>query len=288
MTMKIAWITDSTAFIPEDLKNNPDVYVMPLGIIFGNSEVIDDNGVDLTTEMLYRRIREEKETPKTSQPPIGKYVELFEQLSVNYDCAIAIHVSDKLSGTLAGCIAATDLVSFKVEAVDSKSMSYAITTLIYKGIEMAEQGKDYKDIAEFLRQEASKSENYIVLGNLDQFYKGGRMSGTQYLLGSLLGIKPMLRIHSTSGEFELFEKVRSEKKAYLRMVDLFKQAYVKNNIQQLQIMHGNVRDKAEALKQEIKKQFPSLQIIVGEISSVIAVHAGEGTMAVIWHNEEQK
>ncbi|MCE5168372.1 DegV family protein [Paenibacillus profundus] len=284
MTKKIAWITDSTAYIPDDLKNNPDVYVIPLGIVFGNN--VFDDGIDLTTEELYRRIREEKDIPKTSQPPIGKFAELFEKLSIDYDCAIAIHVSDKLSGTLACCTSASDSVPLRVEVIDSKSMSYAITTLLYKGIELAEQGIDCKDIAVKLRQEADKSENYIVLGSLEQFYKGGRMTGTQYLLGSLLRIKPIIRINS-GGAFELFERVRSEKKAYLRMIELFKHAYHQNNIKQLQIMHGNVRNKAEAFKQDLLSQFPGLDIVIGEISSAIAVHAGEGTLAVIWHNEEK-
>ncbi|MCR8844998.1 DegV family protein [Paenibacillus sp. SC116] len=282
MTKKIAWITDSTAYMPDNLKHNEDVFVIPMGIVFGN-DVFDD-GIDLTTEELYRRIREEKEMPKTSQPPIGRYAALFEQLkTAGYDCAIAIHVSEKISGTLACCHSAADLASFDVEVVDSKAMSYVLTTLLYKGLELAEQGLSYQEIAAQLRQEANKAENYIVLGNLDQFYKGGRMTGTQYLVGSLLRIKPVLRIHE--GAFELFDKVRSEKKAYARLVELFQHAYERNHIQSIQIMHGNVIDKAESLKQQIQALFPQLEVVIGEISSAIAVHAGEGTVAVIWHNE---
>ncbi|TVX88114.1 DegV family protein [Paenibacillus agilis] len=282
MTKKIAWITDSTAYMPDSLKHNEDVFVIPMGIVFGN-DVFDD-GIDLTTEELYRRIREEKEMPKTSQPPIGRYAALFEQLkAAGYDCAIAIHVSEKISGTLACCHSAADLASFDVEVVDSKAMSYVLTTLLYKGLDLAEQGLSYREIAAQLREEANKAENYIVLGNLDQFYKGGRMTGTQYLVGSLLRIKPVLRIHD--GAFELFDKVRSEKKAYARLVELFQQAYERNRIQSIQIMHGNVIDKAESLKQQIQTLFPQLDVIIGEISSAIAVHAGEGTVAVIWHNE---
>lgn len=170
---KIAWITDSTAYIPDDLKRHPDVYVLPLGIMFG-SDVYED-GVDLTTEQLYRRIREEREIPKTSQPPVGKFVELFEKLRKDYDCAIAVHISDKLSGTLSCCQCASEHVPFPVETVDSKSMSYAMTTLLYKGMRLADEGLPYKEIAARLRLETVNSENYIVLGSLEQFYKGGRM-----------------------------------------------------------------------------------------------------------------
>lgn len=277
---KIAWITDSTAYVTEELKNNPDVYVMPLEIIFG-SEAFED-GIDLSTDELYSRIRKEKEIPKTSQPASGKFLTLFEKLKEQYEGAIAIHVSSKLSGTLSSCRTGAEMADFKLETVDSKSMSYAITTLLNKGIELANDGKELDAIAENLRKEADRSQNYILLGNLEQFYKGGRMSGTQFLLGSILKIKPVIRIHQ--GEFELYEKVRSEKKAFNRLVELFDEADQKNKVKEIQIMHGNVLDKAKEMEVLFKAAYPNLNVVIGEISSTIAVHAGEGTLAIIWHN----
>lgn len=282
-TKKIAWITDSTAFITEELRNHPDVYVIPLTITFGDDSFED--GIDLTTDQLYDRIRSSKEIPKTSQPSAGKFAELFERLKSTYDSAIAIHVSGKLSGTLNSCLAGADLAGFHVQAVDSKSMSYAITTLIYKGMEMFNRGEHADQIAEILREETANSENFILLGSLDQFYKGGRMSGTSYLLGSLLKIKPIIRIN-TSGEFELFEKVRSEKKAFKRMLELLEECYLQHSISKIQILHGNVDEKAKELAAEITSKFPHLKIFIGEISSTIAAHAGEGTIATIWHKNE--
>ncbi|MGO4889083.1 DegV family protein [Anaerobacillus sp. MEB173] len=279
---KIAWITDSTAFITEDLKNNPDVYVVPLGIVFGND--VYEDGVNLTTEVLYERIRSEKEVPKTSQPPVGKFAELYEQLKAEYECAIAIHISSQLSGTMDSSKSGSDIAGFDVEVIDSKIMSYGITTLLYKGMELAKKGQSQKEIASALRTEANKSENFILLGNLEQFYKGGRMSGTQYLLGNILQIKPIIRINQ-EGAFELFERVRSEKKAVKRLVELLKQSYDNHTIHEIQIMHGNVLDKARKLEEQIKEIYPELNIVIGEISSTIAAHAGEGTVAIIWHNE---
>lgn len=285
MTKKeIAWITDSTAYITEELRNNPDVYVIPLGIVFEDG--VFEDGIDLTTEELYQRINTEKEVPKTSQPSVGRFVELFEKLKQEYNHAIAVHISGKLSGTISSCKTAVDISNYHVEIVDSKCMSYAITTLIHKGMEFAKQGINFKDIAKKLRQETEKSENYILLGSLEQFYKGGRMSGTQYLLGSILNIKPIIQIN-TEGEFILFEKVRSEAKAIKRMLELLHESYENYKIHQIQIMHGNILNKAIELKNEIVKRFPNLDIFIGEISSTIAVHSGEGTLALIWHKEKK-
>ncbi|WP_436376333.1 DegV family protein [Cytobacillus sp. BC1816] len=280
---KIAWITDSTAYISKELLEHPDVYIVPLSITFGEESFED--GIDLNTDQLYSRIRTEKEVPKTSQPSAGRFAELFETLKIEYDAAVAVHVSSKLSGTMNSCLAGSELAGFRVSAVDSKCMSYAITSLIYKGLKLAENDVPAQKIAEILQSEADKSENYILLGSLEQFYKGGRMSGTQYLLGSILKIKPIIRINR-NGEFELFDKVRSDKKAIKRLIELLGDAYENHTIPQVQIMHGNVLGKAEELAEEIKSHFPRLDIIIGEISSTIAAHAGEGTIAIIWQNEK--
>ncbi|MGM0844741.1 MAG: DegV family protein [Bacillota bacterium] len=282
---KIAWIIDSTAYITEDLKNNQNVFVLPLSIIFG--EEAYEDGVDLTTEELYEKINQEKKIPKTSQPSVGKTTELLHSLKDDYDAAIAIHISGKLSGTLEATRSAAEIAQFPVEIIDSKSMSYAITSLLLSGIEQAEVGTDYAKIAENLREEADKHENLILLGSLEQFYKGGRMSGTQFLLGNLLKIKPIIRINS-SGEFMLSEKVRSEKKATKRILELFQESFNKFDVNEIQLMHGNVPERAAEIKEELMEKYPSLQIVVGEISSTIAVHAGEGTVALMWQNHPAK
>lgn len=284
MKKKIAWVTDSTAYVTDELKNHPDVYVVPLGIMFGDHAFED--GIDLSTDELYERIRTNKEVPKTSQPSPGRFAELFDKLKEEYEGAIAIHVSSKLSGTLSSCKTGAEMANFHVETVDSKSMSYAITYLIQLGIQMDEKGIELKQIAETLSNEAQLSDNYILLGNLEQFYKGGRMSGTSYLLGSILKIKPIIRINR-NGDFELFEKVRSEKKAVMRMLELLKESYDKYRITDIQIMHGNVLEKAEELAKEIRTVFPKLEIFIGEISSTIAAHAGEGTVAILWNNNSK-
>ncbi|RNA69843.1 DegV family protein [Alteribacter keqinensis] len=277
---KIAFVTDSTAYLTEELKNHPDVYSLPLSIIIDDVSYAD--GVDLTVDELYERIRKEKEVPKTSQPAIGMFAELYEKLKEDYDAAVSIHISDKLSGTMASAKQGSDLVeNFHVEVVDSKCMSYAITHLINESIRLSEEGKEAAEIAEHVRDQAGRTANYILLGSLDQFYKGGRMSGAQYLIGSVLKIKPVITI-TPEGEFNLFERVRSEKKAMNRLVELLYTYHQEHPVNKAQIMHGNVSEKASQLEAKLKEKMPNLDIMTGEISSTIAVHAGEGTLALLW------
>ncbi|MFC4022453.1 DegV family protein [Oceanobacillus longus] len=277
---KIAFVTDTTVYLTEELRSHPDVYVVPMVVIAEGKEYED--GADLSTDQLYDIIRENKEVPKTSQPSVGRFKDLYEQLKEDYDDAIAIHVSSKLSGTISSSTAGKDQADFDVEIIDSLSLSFAITMLIEKGIKLANQNVDKTIIANELREEASRSQNLILLGSLEQLYKGGRMSGAQFLLGNLLQIKPILSINS-GGELGIYERVRSEKKATKKLVVLLKQSCDENEVTQVGIMQGNTIERAKELKQMIEQEIPGMEIIVGDISSSLAVHAGEGTLAVFWN-----
>ncbi|WP_335873056.1 DegV family protein [Bacillus sp. 2205SS5-2] len=280
---KIAFVTDSTVYLTEELRNHPDIYVVPMVVISEGREYED--GVELSTNELFDIIRNSKEVPKTSQPSVGTFVELYKKLKVDYDQAIAFHVSNKLSGTISSSIAGKDQAGFEVEVIDSLSLSYTITELMTKGLQLVEEGCEVKDIAAELRNQAARSKNLILLGKLEQLYKGGRMSGAQFLLGNLLQIKPILTINE-EGELGLFERVRSEKKATSMIVDVVKQSLEKGLVKQIGIMHGNVEGKAQEMKRIIEETIPNIEIVIGEISSSLAVHAGEGTIALFWHYEK--
>jgi DegV family protein with EDD domain len=279
---KIAFVTDSTVYLSEELRNHPDVYVVPIVIISEEQEYED--GVNLSSDKLYDIIRNNKEVPKTSQPSIGTFVALYERLQKEYDHAIAIHVSNRLSGTLSSSTAGKNQVGIDVEVIDSLSLSYGISVLINKGLHLLEQDMNVKEIAIELREKVAMNKNLILLGNLEQLHKGGRMSGAQFLLGNLLQIKPILSINS-EGELGLFDRIRSEKKATKKMLDLLTQACEEHTVKQVGIMHGNALATAQELKQRIQEGIPGLDIIIGEISSSLAVHAGEGTIAIFWHQE---
>ncbi|MEQ6376558.1 DegV family protein [Bacillaceae bacterium S4-13-56] len=276
---RIAFVTDSTAFISEELRNHPDVIVVPIIIISEGQEYKD--GVELSSDQLYEIIRTDKKIPKTSQPSMGQFADLYEMLKEDYDQAIAIHISNKLSGAVSSSNSGKDHAGFDVEVIDSLSISYGMTILLEKGLKLAEQGGDAKTIADELRDDISHLKNLVLLGSLEQLYKGGRMSGAQFLVGNILQIKPILNVNS-EGELVLYERIRSEKKAVSRVIELFKEDCEKNSVQSAAIMHGNAPEKAEEIKSKIQADYPNLDLTIGEISSSVAVHVGEGTVALFW------
>lgn len=279
----LAWVVDSTAFITEELKNHPDVYVIPLNIHFGDQQYQD--GIDLTPEELYQKIETAEEFPKTSQPAAGEFAKVFESISASYECAIAVHLTAKLSGTLASSMAGAEMTDFPVHFVDSNSLSVGITGLVERGMQLAETDKSPEEIAETLKTYTSNFRNYILIGELDQLYKGGRMSGVQFFLGSMLKIKPIVQI-TPEGELQAIDKVRSEKKAMQYLVDRISESYQKDGITKVYLMHGGSQDKADQLQGSLKEQVPSLEVVTGDISSTLGVHAGRGTIAALWFVEK--
>ncbi|WP_138417642.1 DegV family protein [Aquibacillus sediminis] len=288
---KLAFVTDSTAFLTKEICHHPDVFVVPIAVIA--QDISYEDGVDLSSEQLYKIIRNDKQVPKTSQPPHGQFIQLYEKLQKEYEEVIAVHVSSALSGTLASSIYAKDQLGFDVEVVDSRSVSYGLTILLEYGIKMSKRGEGMKEIANGLQQLTKQINHFVLIGNLEQLYKGGRMSGARFLIGNFLRIKPILTINK-QGELVLYERIRSENKAMKRMIDVLKQSSSPHNIKQsssphnikqIGIMHGNAEAKAIQLKQQVLQEIPYLDVVIGEISSSIAVHAGEDTIAVVWQTE---
>jgi DegV family protein with EDD domain len=279
MTKKpIAWIADSTAYISEELSNHPDFFSVPLNIHFGEKQFVD--GVDLNPQQLYEKIKNAKEFPKSSQPSAGEFAERYKAIAEQYEQAIAVHVSGKMSGTLASSIAGAKIAGFPVTFIDSLSLSYGITGLIERGIEMYDNGATVPEIEKRLKKMAGTVHNYILMGQLEQLYKGGRMNGAQFFIGSLLKVKPIVHI-TAEGELQPVDKVRSEKKALQYLVDKVVAGHHAGR-RKIYVMQGNVLSQAEQLKKLIMEQVPDLEVEIGDISSVLAVHAGEGTLAVLW------
>jgi len=284
MTKKpIAWVVDSTAFISDTLAAHPDVHVVPLTIHFGHEQYAD--GIELTSDQLYDRIRNADEFPKTSQPAAGEFAKLYEKISENYEAILAIHVSAKLSGTLSSSKSGAEIAEVKMECVDSLSLSTGITKLVERGLALQESGMELENIANDLRNQVKNFRNYILIGNLNQLYKGGRMSSVQFYLGSLLQVKPIIQI-TAEGELKALDKVRSQKKALAYLVDKAVDAFTNDGVRSIDLMQGNIPDQAEELKNLIQAKVPGLEVRIGEISSVLAVHAGEGTLAILWYVAE--
>lgn len=277
---KTAWVTDSTAFLDEELRNNPDLYTIPLSVILDGEEFAD--GIDLTAEELYAKLRELKTPPKTSQPSVGAFKELYDKLAENYDQIIAVLLSSKLSGTVSSSEQAAQLVEIPVTTIDSKVLAFPLSALLKKGIELGRAGKTAEEIRMELEKHRDENEIYVLIGSLEQLHRSGRMGGLQFFLGSMLSITPVISIEN--GVLETKEKARNTKKAKEKIEGYMKAAYGKHQFKEVYILYGLHEDKALEWQKELEPKFPNLTFRRCPLGATIGVHAGENTLGISWYH----
>jgi DegV family protein with EDD domain len=276
---EIAWVTDSTASLSEDFIKNNHIYVVPLSIIFGDESYLE--GVDITAEDFYPKLAASKVLPKTSQPAIGEFVELYKELKEKYKHAIAIHASSALTGTYQSSVAASSMVDYKVEVIDSKIGSYPLGLMIEKGVALQKEGKSYDEIVSILRTLPNKANLYMAPGSLEQLHKGGRLSTTQVIIGSLIKLKLIVRFED--GKVVLFDKIRTEKKVKERLFQILEEQA--SGIKEASVIHGNVKELAEEWRVDLQQRFPHISFTTTTFSPVPGTHTGQGTIGLAWINE---
>jgi len=281
---KIAWVTDSTTFLDRELLQHPDVYSIPISIFFETEEYLD--GITITQQEFYEKLKTTSIIPKTSQPSIGKFVELYQELSIKYDLIFSIHISSDLSGTVSTANQAAKLVDIPVEVIDSRLISSPISVLIKKGITASLLDPLVSSIKSTILDLTKCNETYVLVGNLEQLHRSGRMSSTQYVIGSMMKIKPIIVLKD--GRLKIVEKVRSEKKATNKVIDFFKEAYSINYIKEVHLLYGLNDDKAKKWRILIEEFSDDVIVKLFPLGAAIGVHAGEETVGISWFNEGSK
>ncbi|MBM4762049.1 DegV family EDD domain-containing protein [Bacillus sp. B15-48] len=280
---RIAWVTDSTAILDEELVQHPDLYQVPMSIILDGVEYTD--GVDLSAKQLYEKLKTLNEPPKTSQPSVGAFKELYEKLMKEYDEVIAVLLSKKLSGTIDSSEQASKLLTKPIATIDSKILTYPQTVLIKKGMELSRNGANVQEIKEQLEEIRNTNETYVLVGSLEQLHRSGRMSSAKFFLGSVLNVKPIISI--IDGALEVKDKARSEKKAKEKIFGYFRTSYQKHRFNEAYLLYGLHVETANQWKKELEVEFEEVTFSSYPLGAVIGVHAGENTIGISWYNDKR-
>lgn len=276
--MKTAVVTDSTAYIPKEIRDKWNIQMIPLNVIFGNEAYQEE--VDITAGQFYQQVKE-KELPTTSQPPIGQFVELFERLSKDYDAVISIHLSSGISGTFAGAVTASTMVdNIKVYPFDSEFSCMPQGLYAIEAAKMAKNGEEADKIMSRLEELKKTARAYFMVDDLSHLQRGGRLSSAQAIIGSLLQVKPLL--HFEERVIVPFEKIRTRKKAMKRIVDLLGEDAASGENYQAAIIHANREEEALDWKSELETLYPNVEFTISYFGPVIGAHLGEGAMGLGW------
>ena len=278
---RIACITDSTSCISLEEARELGIHIIPVSVIM--EDQIYKDGVDITPDEFYAKLETITELPKTSQPTVGEFSDFYEVLKHDYDCAIAVHVSEKFSGTINGSRLGADMANFPVHIVDSKITSEAMKQLLLKGKKLEEEGLKPEEIASLLRDMADHVKGFVCIGSLEQLRRGGRLSGAGFLVGNLLQIKPILTFDD--GSLVPFEKIRTLKKAESRVLALFEEAAQRNAAYRVSVIYSGSSEKAKDWLHLLKEKYPNITFNLGQLSPAIGVHVGAGTLGILWFEE---
>ena len=273
----IGIVTDSTAYLDADYSSEHDIKVVPLKVIL--DEVSYREGVDISNDDFYSRLREPGVFPTTSQPSAGEFLEAYKEMAERYDALVSIHISAGISGTCESArSAAAEMGDYPIVVIDSRYTGIQLMMFVQELVKARDAGKGMDELKARAERIIADSELMFCVETLEYLHRGGRIGGAQALMGSMLRIKPILYI---DGTIDALDKVRGSKKALERLLEL---AAEKAGDRRVQVGLTHVRD-PERLK-ELRERVEEVlncdpdSIAVNETGPVVGSHVGPGTVGV--------
>lgn len=271
---QVTVVTDSTADIPQSLVAELGIPVVSLRINFGADSFRD--GIDLSTEAFIDKLVQSEGLPTTSQPAVGEFSAVFqEQLDQDRDI-VCVTIGQRLSGTHnAASMAAEQLGTDRIAVIDGGSTTMQLGWVAIAAARSAATGDSMSKVRAVAEQAVARTNLFAVLKTLDYVYRGGRIGKVSQLVGSALGIKPIISFRD--GALVPLERVRTWKKAVKRIVQL---AQEEGDLSDIMVLYIDDRSDAEAVLAEIRENHPDANVMLGRAGAVISTHAGPGAIGV--------
>ena len=271
--MRVKVVTDSTSDLPPQVAAELGITVVPAQIQYGN-EVYHD-GVDLTTDEFYRRLRTSSSLPKTSPASVGPFKAIDQDLSREGESIISIHVAAKLSSTFAVANVASAELNLPIVLVDSQTASMACGLLAIIAAKAAQSGASLKEVEALVRQAVPHTITFGVFGTLQYLAMGGRIGKAQAFLGNMLRIHPILAIKG--GEVVPIERVRTLSKAVERMCQIVESLGLPR---EMAVLRTTDRQEAEKLAQRLSSVFPLERMYRASIGPSMGTQVGPDALGV--------
>ena len=278
---RVAIVTDSTAYLPDDLLKQYSITVTPQILIWGDETFQD--GVDIQPNEFYLKLETAKTMPTTSQVAIVTMKAAFENLLASGYDVLGIFISAKLSGTMQSAHQAKEMLpkaGSKIVVLDSNSTSMAMGFHVLSAARAAQAGASLAECQKLAEEAQKHSGVYFVVDTLEFLRRGGRIGGAQAMLGSALNLKPLLELRD--GRIESIEKVRTKSKAINRMIELIIERTAGRNPVRLATLHANNEDEAKSALETAAAQLHPVEQILASVSPVIGTHAGPGTVGLAY------
>jgi len=275
---RIKIVTDSTSDILPEQASRYGIEVIPLNVHFGD-EVFKD-GVDITPSQFYTKLRGSGFMPRTAQPSPGEFMELYQKIAADADAIVGVHISGRLSGTIASAETARGLVDIRVVNIDSRSVSQGTARLAMLAAQAAQAGLDVDEIVELIERVREKTMIIFSVDTLEYLQKNGRIGRAQALLGSLMQVKPLLQVDS-DGVIATLDKVRSRSRVIPRLIEEAHARFPLGAKVAISVVEADAADRAQELMDLAKQGYEVTDAAIAPIGPTIGSHTGPGTFGLI-------
>lgn len=276
---RIAIVTDSTACIPDDLITQYDIKVAPQILVWKGETLLD--GVDITPDEFYTRLRTTDVMPTTSQATVRAFHEIFGPLVAEGAQILTIVLSAKLSGTLLSAEQAkAEYPGATIELIDSETTAMALGFQAVAAARAVEEGKSFEEAVALARRAKEHTGVMFVVDTLEFLHRGGRIGGAARLFGTALNMKPLLEIRDA--RVDTVEKIRTKTKAFARLLDLIEDRIGDRQPVRLAALHAQAEEDAEYLLKEASRRCNPIETLITPVSPVVGNHAGPGTAGLVF------
>ena len=273
MTVRI--VTDSTCDLPAEDIERYAITVVPLTVFFGEEALLD--GIDVTPADFYARMVAFKGLPRTSQPSVELFQDAYRSLASGGVDIVSIHISSRLSGTLNAASVAREVVKedVHVDLIDSYNVSLGLGLIVLEAARAAQAGASLPEVVAAARRAMDRVSVHVVVDTLEYLQKGGRIGRARSFLGSVLKVKPIIRVED--GEVAPFERVRTRAKAIERIFEL---ASNMPRAREMFVGCGGDDSDARALIERLRPHLPHTELRLGYLGPVVGVYTGPNALCI--------
>lgn len=279
---KVKIVTDSSCTMEKTTRDELDIHVVPLSVMIDGVLYIDDD--QLSGEKFMSMMKAAKELPKTSQPPIGKFVELYDELGADGSEILSIHMTKGLSGTVEAARQASNLSKSKVTVVETDMTDQGLSFPVIRAAELAKEGKSLEEVYAEMENVLKHTRLFIGLSTLENLVKGGRISRATGILSNLLNMRVVMEFRNS--ELVPVIKGRGAKTFNKWFEELKEELKHVPNVKQIGISYAGGYEQVVKFRDELKKLFPTMHIPLLQTTPIIATHTGEGAFAVMYYSGE--
>ena len=277
----IALVTDSTCDLSKDLIDNYQINMLPININFGDNHYLDK--ITIQPEQFYSMLDEVQDYPKSSQVNEKAFTNLYSHLASHYDSVIAIHLSDKLSGTYSSSLKAANSISREfnkpITVIDSKNLSGALGLIILRAAMAIEEGRTHEEVVSLTQEWIKKVRILVSVKDLKYLIRGGRLSYTKGLIARILNVNPIVSIDE-NGKAVVFDKTLNQRATMDRVIAHVKKHVKEGAVWNYIVLHANNLQAADWYTEKMQEITSLNPVSVVNISPVIGANTGVGAAAV--------